>query len=109
MPLYIFILHEYWFLVIRDAVQYEFRLRVVNWEHLPTLAATIQPALDKARDKHGDLVRNTMVVNAKMVTEMVTEQLKSSVLILSGLTGVDRLKVVAEYYDLTTGTVEMVK
>jgi carbonic anhydrase len=71
--------------------------------HMPTLVEAISPALKKAEGKPGDLVNNAAKVNAKMVSE----QLKDTAPILSKQVIKARLKIVAAYYDLKTGVVEI--
>lgn len=71
--------------------------------HLPSLAATIQPAVDQVRDLPGDLVDNAVRANAIMVAE----QLQSSQPVLSDLVNAGALKIVAARYDLDTGVVEL--
>jgi carbonic anhydrase len=70
--------------------------------HLPILASAIQPALDSTQGL-SNLVDNTAKVNAKMVSE----QLRQSTPILLELVLKSDLKVVATYYDLQTGEVEI--
>jgi carbonic anhydrase len=69
--------------------------------HLPSLARAIGPAVDRVRNQGGDLLDNAVRANAKMVAE----QLQSSQPVLANLAGAGRLKVVAAYYDLTSGKV----
>ena len=71
--------------------------------HLPNLASAIQPALDSMQGRPGDLVDNTAKANAKMVSE----QLRQSTSVLSELVLKSNLKIVAAYYDLETGEVEI--
>ena len=71
--------------------------------HLPNLVEAISPALKKAEGKPGDLINNAAKVNAKMVSE----QLKNTAPILSKQVIKTGLKIVAAYYDLKTGVVEI--
>ena len=71
--------------------------------HIPSLAEAIQPVLDSIQDQTGNLVDNTARANARMVSE----QLKQSTPVLSDLVNEVELKVVAAFYDLDTGVVEI--
>jgi len=71
--------------------------------HLPTLVRAISPAVDKVMDQPGDIVNNAAKLNAKMVSE----RLRCSTPILSDLVHRGLLKIVAAYYDLGTGAVEL--
>ena len=71
--------------------------------HLPTLVEAIFPALKKSEGKPGDLVNNAAKVHAKMVSE----QLKGAPPVLSELVNKASLKIVAAYYDLDSGIVEI--
>jgi len=73
--------------------------------HLSSLTSVIRPALDKVKDQSGDLINNTAKVNAKMVAE----QLKSSGAHFTELVKSGKLMVVAAYYDLETGVVEILQ
>ena len=72
--------------------------------HLPCIAAAIHPSLDEAKDKPGNLINNAAKINAKMIAE----KLSSSVSILAERVNTGKLKVVAAFYDLYTGVVEVV-
>lgn len=72
--------------------------------HLPSLAAAIQPSLDEVEDKPGDLINNAAKANAKMITE----KLPLSGPILAERVNTGKLKVVAAFYDLDTGVVEVI-
>ena len=67
------------------------------------LALAIQPALEQVKEKSGDLVNNAAKANARIITE----RLKSSKPILTELIRMGKLKIVAAYYDLETGAVEV--
>ena len=71
--------------------------------HIPSLAEAIRPVLDSIQDHTGNLVDNTARANARMVSE----QLKQSTPVLSDLVNEVELKVVAAFYDLDTGLVEI--
>jgi len=71
--------------------------------HIPSLAEAIRPVLDSIQGQTGDLVDNTARANARMVSE----QLKQSTPVLSDLVKEGNLKVVAAFYDLDTGLVEV--
>jgi len=71
--------------------------------HLPTLAKAISPAVNQIMDQPGDKVNNAAKLNAKMVSE----QLKHSTPVISDLVSRGGLKVVASFYDLETGRVEV--
>ena len=67
------------------------------------LALAIQPALEQVKGKPGDLVNNAAKANARIITE----RLKSSKPILTELIRMGKLKIVAAYYDLESGAVEV--
>ena len=71
--------------------------------HIPSLAEAIQPALDGLQSQTGNLVDNTAKANAKRVSE----KLKQSAPVLSDLVKENHLKIVASFYDLDTGLVEI--
>ena len=71
--------------------------------HLPSLAAAIQPAVDRVKGLPGDLVDHAVRANARMVAD----QLESSAPVLAELVEAGRLKIVATCYDLDTGAVEL--
>lgn len=70
--------------------------------HLPSLAKTIQPAVDRAKTQSGDLITNSIRENALMMAD----QLRSSEPILAELVHAGKLKVIALHYDLDSGKVE---
>ena len=72
--------------------------------HLPCLAAAIQPSLDEVKDKPGDLINNAAKVNAKMIAE----KLSLSAPIMAENVNTGKLKIVAAFYDLDTGVVEVI-
>ena len=71
--------------------------------HLAPLMAAIQPAVDRAVGQPGDLADNAARIN----TEMIVEHLCSSSPVLADLVGRSRLRIVAGFYDLATGRVEI--
>jgi len=72
--------------------------------HLPCLTAAIQPSLDEVKDKPGDLINNAAKVNAKMIAE----KLSLSAPIMAENVNTGKLKIVAAFYDLDTGVVEVI-
>ena len=72
--------------------------------HLPCLTAAIQPSIDEAKDKPGDLINNASRINAKMIAAKLS--LSEPILAEKVIAG--KLKVVAAFYDLYTGTVEII-
>ena len=73
--------------------------------HISSLTSAIQPAVDRAKEQSGDLVENAVKVNAKMVAE----NLKTSGAHFTELVSAGRLLIVAAYYDLETGVVEILE
>ena len=71
--------------------------------HLPSLAAAIQPAVDEAKDLPGDLIDHAVRANARMMAG----QLASSAPVLAELVEAGKLRVIAAYYDLDSGVVEL--
>ncbi|MDZ7292358.1 MAG: carbonic anhydrase [candidate division KSB1 bacterium] len=66
--------------------------------------AALKPAVEKVRGLSGDLVENVVKANI----EMVVDCLKSSQPILAKLVEDGKLKIVGGYYDLDTGTVNII-
>lgn len=73
--------------------------------HLPHLAKAIQPAVDRARTREGNLIDNAIRENALMVAD----QLRSAGPVLTELVKAEKLKVVAAYYDLDSGMVSLLE
>lgn len=73
--------------------------------HLPKLASLIQPSVDMARELPGDLLENTIRVNARRTAKALTE--RSPVMAEALANG--QIAVVACYYDLATGRVEVLE
>lgn len=74
-----------------------------NEGHLPCLAAAIQPSLDEVKDKPGDLINNAAKANAKMIGQKLLSEP-----ILAARANAGKLRVVAAFYDLDTGVVEVI-
>jgi carbonic anhydrase len=72
--------------------------------HLGTVVDAISPAIEQVRGKNGDIADLVVRANAKFVVE----QLKHAKPILESAVKSGRLKVIAGYYDLNTGKVEMI-
>ncbi len=71
--------------------------------HIASLVPAIQPAVDKVKDMEGDLTDNA----AKEVARMTRDQLINSEPVMADLVKAGKLKVVAGFYDLETGIVEV--
>lgn len=71
--------------------------------HLPSIAQAIEEAVERARDAEGDTLDMTIRAHARITAE----HLRDSDPILKGLVDGGGLKVVAAYYDLDTGVVEV--
>ena len=71
--------------------------------HLPCLAAEIQPSLDEVKDKPGDLINNAAKENSKMIGQKLLSEP-----ILAARVNAGKLRVVAAFYDLDTGVVEVI-
>lgn len=71
--------------------------------HIASLAPAIQPAVDKVKDMEGNLTDNA----AKEVARMTADQLRTSMPILADLVKDGKVKVVAAFYDLESGVVEL--
>jgi len=71
--------------------------------HLPSIARAIEEAVERARDAEGDTLDMTIRAHARITAE----HLRVSEPILKGRVDKGRLKVVAAYYDLDTGIVEI--
>lgn len=70
--------------------------------HLPSLLKLIQPAVQSAKGRPGDLIDNAVRINV----ENVVRQLRSSKPVLAELVDHGSLTVVGAVYSLQTGTVE---
>lgn len=71
--------------------------------HLPSIAQAIEEAVESSRDAEGDTLDMTIRAHARITAE----HLRESEPILKGLVDGRKLKVVAAYYDLDTGLVEI--
>ncbi len=71
--------------------------------HIASLIPAIQPSVDKARDMDGDLVDNA----CREVAKATAEQLRTSEPIMSDLVAAGKLKIVAGFYDLKSGVIEI--
>ncbi len=71
--------------------------------HIGSIVQLIAPALDRAKDKPGDLVDNAIKENARLVAAAIS----SSKPILSKMAEEGKIAVVPAYYDIDTGLVEL--
>ena len=71
--------------------------------HLPCITDAIRPAVEKAKGQQGDAVSNAARANV----QMVVDQLRSCKPVLSPLVKSGDLKVVAAFYDIGSGKVEL--
>ncbi len=71
--------------------------------HLPSLAAAIEPAVNRLKGQPGDGVDDIAKANARLVSE----QLRQSTPVLSKLVQDGSLRVVAAFYDLDSGLVDL--
>jgi carbonic anhydrase len=72
---------------------------------LPDLAAVIQPSVEAARGLPGDMLVNTVQINARRMARLMLEQ--SAILAEAEAQG--KIAVAAAYYDLSTGVVEVLE
>lgn len=72
---------------------------------LPDLAALIQPSVDAARGLPGDMLVNTVQINARRTARTMLE--RSPILADAKTNG--QIAVAAAYYDLATGVVEVLE
>jgi len=73
--------------------------------HINSLVEAIMPAVERARNRAGDLVENTVRINV----DMAVGQLKSSEPILAQLSREGKLMIIGSRYDLDTGAVEIIQ
>ena len=73
--------------------------------HLPDIACAIQPAVESVRNKPGDLLDNAIRANAKLVAD----QLRNDDPALSERVEAGQLRIVAAYYHLATGRIEILQ
>ncbi len=71
--------------------------------HIASLAPAIQPAVDKVKGMEGDLTDNA----AKEVARMTRDELIKSEPIIADLVKEGKLMIVAGFYDLESGVVEV--
>lgn len=71
--------------------------------HLVSIASAIQPAVDKTRHKEGNVIDNAAKTNARRVAD----QLRRSEPVLAKPVSAGDVSVVAAFYKLDTGVVEM--
>jgi carbonic anhydrase len=71
--------------------------------HMASLIPAIQPSVDKVRDMEGDLTDNA----AREIATMTAEQLRTSDPVLAPLVAEGKLKVVASFYELESGKIEL--
>lgn len=72
---------------------------------LPDLAALIQPSVEAARSLPGDLLVNTVQINARRTARQLLE--RSAIMAEAEASG--QIAVAAAYYDLSTGVVEVLE
>jgi carbonic anhydrase len=73
--------------------------------HIGSVVAALRPALDEVQGHPGDLVDNAARANARRVARALRE----SEPLISELVAVGRTAVVAAYYDIDTGGVEILE
>jgi len=73
--------------------------------HISKIAAAIRPAVDCVKGQPGDLVENAIRANCLQVAK----QLRQSKPVLVELVNNGKLKIVAAWYDLETGIVELLE
>ena len=71
--------------------------------HIPILLKAIQPAVDQAKGRPGDLLDNAIRANVALVAA----KLKGAAPILAPAVKEGKVKVVGAYYDLDTGKVSL--
>lgn len=71
--------------------------------HMASLVPAIKPSVDKVRDMEGDLTDNA----AREIAKMTAGQLRTSDPVLAPLVADGKLKVVASFYDLESGEIEL--
>ncbi len=69
--------------------------------HLKTIADTLAPAVNEAKDAEGDLIQNCVEANARLTAE----KLRSSEPVLSELIKAGSLQITPACYDLESGLV----
>lgn len=71
--------------------------------HLPDLVSTIRPAVKLASEIDGDLLENAVKSNARLAASKLISWSE----IIEQAVAEDRLRVIAAYYDLETGHVQV--
>ncbi|MBP1748090.1 MAG: carbonic anhydrase [Deltaproteobacteria bacterium] len=71
--------------------------------HIGSIVRLITPAVDRVRDRSGDLIDNAIKENARLVAAAIA----SSKPILSKMVEEGKVAVVPAYYDIDTGLVEL--
>jgi carbonic anhydrase len=71
--------------------------------HIGSIVSAIKPAVDKAKAMSGDLLDNTVTVNAALIAE----QLEATTPILEEAYKANKLRIVAARYDLDDGIVKL--
>lgn len=71
--------------------------------HMASLIPAIKPSVDKVRGMEGDLTDNA----AREIAKMTAEKLRTSDPILAPLVADGKLKVVAAFYELESGSIEL--
>ncbi len=72
--------------------------------HLPSLVASLAPAVQAARAQSGDLLANAIKANVRINVE----RLKTATPILSEAVANNKLKVVGGYYNLNSGSIDLI-
>jgi carbonic anhydrase len=73
--------------------------------HIKSITDAIKPAVDKAKSQSGDVIENSIKNNAKLVAEKI----RTSKPILEELIKENKLMVAPAEYDISTGTVTLLK
>jgi carbonic anhydrase len=72
--------------------------------HMGSIVKAIQPAVDKAKDRPGDLTDNSIRMNVQMVVQTIAD----SKPVLAPMVEAGSITVIGAYYDIGSGKVEMV-
>lgn len=72
--------------------------------HIPALARALQPAVTAARELPGDLLENAIRSNARLTAGQITADSP----VLQAAVADGRVTIAAAYYDLHTGSVELI-
>jgi carbonic anhydrase len=72
--------------------------------HIGSIVKAIQPAVDKAKGRPGDLTDNSIRANVQMVVQTIVDSKPA----LAPLVDAGSIRVVGAYYDIGSGKVEMV-